>query len=134
MAAKQQSKELNLFEQGQKLIEKGQKLLVQGLENARKEQAAIEEITKTLSVVHFSSTVKLNVGGRIYKTTLDTLRKDPDSMLSAMFSGRFELKADEEDGAYFIDRDGELFRIAELIVQKIEFEKVVRGNPSDSQV
>ena len=54
--------------------------------------------------------MKLNVGGKIYKTTLDTLRKDPDSMLSSMFSGRFELKADDEDGGYFIDRDGELFR------------------------
>ena len=35
-------------------------------------------------------------------------------MLCAMFSGRFELKADEEDGAYFIDRDGELFRYGNM--------------------
>jgi len=76
----------------------------------RQEKSAFEELTKTLSQVHLSSTVKLNVGGKIYKTTLDTLRKDPDSMLCAMFSGRHELKPDEEDGAYFIDRDAELFR------------------------
>ena len=75
----------------------------------------IEEITKTLNEVHFASTIKLNVGGKIYKTTLDTLRKDPDSMLCAMFSGRFELKADEDDGAYFIDRDAELFRYVSSI-------------------
>ena len=31
-------------------------------------------------------------------------------MLCAMFSGRFRIKTDEEDGAYFIDRDAELFR------------------------
>ena len=80
------------------------------LNNARQEKSAIEEITKTLNEVHFASTIKLNVGGKIYKTTLDTLKKDPDSMLCAMFSGRFELKADEDDGAYFIDRDGKLFR------------------------
>ena len=67
-------------------------------------------MTKTLSKIHFGKTVKLNVGGKIYKTTLDTLRKDPDSMLNAMFSGRHELKPDEEDGAYFIDRNGKLFR------------------------
>ena len=67
-------------------------------------------VHKTLNEVHFASTIKLNVGGKIYKTTLDTLKKDPDSMLCAMFSGRFELKADEDDGAYFIDRDAELFR------------------------
>ena len=85
-------------------------MLEQDLNNARQEKAAIEQITKTLNEVHFASTIKLNVGGKIYKTTLDTLRKDPDSMLCAMFSGRFELKADEDDGAYFIDRDAELFR------------------------
>ena len=84
----------------------------QDLDNAEQEKSSIviEDITKTLNEVHFASRIKLNVGGKIYKTTLDTLRKDPDSMLCAMFSGRFELKADEDDGAYFIDRDAELFR------------------------
>ncbi|XP_078353569.1 uncharacterized protein LOC144638229 isoform X2 [Oculina patagonica] len=85
-------------------------LLKQDLDNEGQEKSAIEEITKTLNQVHFASTVKLNVGGKIYKTTLDTLRKNPDSMLCAMFFGRFELKADEEDGAYFIDCDGKHFR------------------------
>ena len=80
------------------------------LHKVGREKPAIEEITKTLNEVHFASTIKLNVGGKIYETTLDTLRKDPDSMLCAMFSGRFELKANERDGAYFIDRDGKLFR------------------------
>ena len=108
--ATQKEEELSLFELAQKLLAQGRELLEQDLNNARQEKAAIEEITKTLNEVHFASTIKLNVGGKIYKTTLDTLRKDPDSMLCAMFSGRFELKADEDDGAYFIDRDAELFR------------------------
>ena len=94
----------------QKLMAEARDLLKQDLNNATQEKSAIEEITKTLNEVHFASTIKLNVGGKIYKTTLDTLRKDPDSMLCAMFSGRFELKADEDDGAYFIDRDSKLFR------------------------
>ena len=94
----------------QKLMVDASALLKQDLDNAVQEKAVIEEITKTLNRVHFASTIKLNVGGKIYKTTLDTLRKDPDSMLCAMFSGRFRIKADEEDGAYFIDRDAELFR------------------------
>lgn len=112
-----QEKELSLFDlasekvaDAQKLMAEAKELLKQDLDNARQEKAAIEEITKTLRQIHFSSKIKLNVGGKIYKTTLDTLRKDPDSMLNAMFSGKFELKADEEDGAYFIDRDGKLFR------------------------
>lgn len=53
--------------------------------------------------------VKLNVGGHHYTTSVQTLTKDPDSMLAAMFSGRFELKP-FEDGAFFIDRDGTHFR------------------------
>ena len=76
----------------------------------RQEKLAFEEMTKTLNETHIASAVKLNVGGKIYKTALATLQKDPDSMLCAMFSGKFELKPDDEDGAYFIDRDAELFR------------------------
>ena len=115
MATKQE--ELSIFESGsvklsdaQKLMVEARDLLKQDLNNARQEKSAIEEITKTQNEVHFASAIKLNVGGKIYETTLDTLRKDPDSMLCGMFSGRFELKANERDGAYFIDRDGKLFR------------------------
>jgi len=115
--ATRQEKALSLFElvsaklcDAQKLMAEARDLLKQDLDNERQEKSAIAEITETLNEVHFSSTIKLNVGGKIYETTLDTLRKDPDSMLCAMFSGRFELKANERDGAYFIDRDGKLFR------------------------
>jgi len=115
--ASEQEQELGLFElasaklsDAQKLMAEARELLNQDLNNARQEKSAMEQVTKALNQIHFASTIKLNVGGKIYKTTLDTLRKDPDSMLCAMFSGRFELKADEDDGAYFIDRDAELFR------------------------
>ena len=96
-----------------------QSRIEQDPDNVGQEKSAIEEITKNLNEVHFASTIKLNVGGKIYKTTLDTLRKDPDSMLCAMFSGRFELKADEDDGAYFIDRDAEIFRYVSLYITPI---------------
>ena len=56
-----------------------------------------------------SSLVKLNVGGHKYTTSLTTLRTQPDSMLAIMFSGRHQLATDE-DGAYFIDRDGTHYR------------------------
>ena len=32
--------------------------------------------------------IKLDIGGFIFKTSLETLRKDTDSMLAIMFSGR----------------------------------------------
>ena len=55
------------------------------------------------------SKIKLDIGGHNYTTSITTLRRDPDSMLAAMFSGRHELKK-EPDGSYFIDRDGIHFR------------------------
>ena len=40
-------------------------------------------------VTRLSSIVNLYVGGRRFTTSLQTLTKDPDSMLAAMFSGKF---------------------------------------------
>ena len=74
----------------------------------RREQEAIDSVSKKLEHVHFSSTVKLNVGGHHFTTSLQTLTKDPNSMLAAMFSGKFEMKP-SEDGTFFIDRDGTHF-------------------------
>lgn len=117
MAAEEDHDDLSLFQlataklsDAQKLTGEAHDLMKQDLEKVREEKSNFEKMTKTLNQVHFASTVKLNVGGKIYKTTLNTLRKDPDSMLCAMFSGRYEVKADKEDGAYFIDRDGKVFR------------------------
>ena len=56
-----------------------------------------------------SSRIKLDVGGQIYTTSLQTLRLDSSSMLAAMFSGRHKL-VQESDGSFFIDRDGTHFR------------------------
>ena len=66
-------------------------------------------MTKKIDHVHLTSTINLNIGGRRFTTSLQTLTKDPDSMLAAMFSGKFEVKP-SEDGAFFIDRDGKHFR------------------------
>lgn len=49
--------------------------------------------------------VVLNVGGTKFATTLYTLRNAPESLFTAMFSGRHALKTDEE-GCFFIDRCG----------------------------
>ena len=75
----------------------------------RQEQETIDAMSKKLEHVHFSSTVKLNVGGHHFATSVQTLTKDPNSMLAAMFSGKFEMKP-SDDGTFFIDRDGTHFR------------------------
>lgn len=53
--------------------------------------------------------VTLCVGGSHFTTTLTTLRRDPDSMLGVMFSGRHTTST-MADGSYFIDRDPTHFR------------------------
>ncbi|XP_065187738.1 uncharacterized protein LOC135818308 [Sycon ciliatum] len=58
-----------------------------------------------LSSTQFPEVVELNVGGHFFTTRLSTLRKDADSMLAAMFSGRHRVDRDS-GGRYFIDRDG----------------------------
>ncbi|KAJ1149742.1 hypothetical protein NDU88_002547 [Pleurodeles waltl] len=56
-----------------------------------------------------SDPITLNVGGKIYTTSLSTLTSYPDSMLGAMFSGKMPTKKDSQ-GNCFIDRDGKVFR------------------------
>lgn len=48
-----------------------------------------------------SKYVKLNVGGALYYTTMQTLTKQ-DTMLKAMFSGRMEVLTDSE-GELFVE-------------------------------
>ncbi|XP_053404206.1 BTB/POZ domain-containing protein KCTD14-like isoform X2 [Mercenaria mercenaria] len=57
----------------------------------------------------FEDVVELNVDGKLMTTLLKTLRKEPDSMLAAMFSGR-QVVSKDKDGRYFVDFDGEVFK------------------------
>ena len=75
----------------------------------REEQEAFDSMSKRMESMQLSTKVNLNVGGQHFTTTVQTLTKDPDSMLGAMFSGRFPMKP-SDDGAFFIDRDGTYFR------------------------
>ena len=68
-----------------------------------------KEVSKKLSNVHFGENIKIDVGGRIFKTSLKTLRKESESVLASMFSEKFDLKK-EDDGSFFIDRDGTFFQ------------------------
>ena len=52
--------------------------------------------------------VKLNVGGVLYTTTSSTLTVHRDSFFSSLLSGKYAAVKDE-NGAYFIDRNGQYF-------------------------
>ncbi len=71
----------------------------------KEKQELEEEKVKGLKFIEKNkNSVKLNVGGINFQTSLSNLTKLP-SMLSTMFSGRFETEKDET-GSVFIDRDG----------------------------
>jgi len=97
------------LEEALDFMKKAYDIMKQQALDVRKEKEAFESVTKKLEHVHFASTIKLNVGGQHFTTSLQTVTKDPGSMLHAMFSGRFDTKP-AEDGSYFIDRDGTHFR------------------------
>ena len=90
-------------------IKKACEILNRKANRVRQQQESIDAMSKKLDQVHFSSPVKLHIGGKHFVTTMQTLRKDPNSMLAAMFSGKFDTKP-SEDGSFFIDRDGTHFR------------------------
>ena len=79
------------------------------LRRLREELEVYDSMSKKMEGMQLSTKVNLNVGGQHFTTTVQTLTKDPDSMLGAMFSGRFPMKP-SDDGAFFIDRDGTYFR------------------------
>lgn len=77
-----------------------------------------------------SKYVKLNVGGALYYTTMQTLTKQ-DTMLKAMFSGRMEVLTDSEGectcqpqaaGCLF---DIELSATTTLVLEEVQCSKVV---------
>jgi hypothetical protein len=72
--------------------------------------ASYDAMKARVAVTHFPTYVRLDVGGSAFKTSVSTLRAARGSTLAAMFSGAgFDMTANEE-GAYFIDRDGTHFR------------------------
>ncbi|XP_076917844.1 FH protein interacting protein FIP2-like [Bidens hawaiensis] len=65
-----------------------------------------------------SSTIRLNIGGKKFWTTVDTLtQREPQSMLAAMLSGPYSVSKTwiqhlwlDDYGHVFVDRDGKHFR------------------------
>jgi len=75
----------------------------QFLETIQASQKASDDVASLQKKKH----IKLNVGGHNFHTSVETLTRYPESMLAAMFRGKFSESTDDE---IFIDRDGEAFR------------------------
>nr|ACO15314.1 BTB/POZ domain-containing protein KCTD3 [Caligus clemensi] len=54
--------------------------------------------------------IDLNVGGSLFSTSRSTLTSIPDTFFSALLSDRIA-SARDKNGAIFIDRDPDLFKI-----------------------
>ena len=92
-------------------IKDSEKRLTAEKEEIVAEKEKFEEEKQKMAELNKSADtrIKLDVGGHQYTTSTLTLTKDQNSMFAAMFSGRHSLKR-EEDGSFFIDRDGTHFR------------------------
>jgi hypothetical protein len=73
-------------------------------------RVALEEEKAAMEKAHTfqKSKIQLDIGGHTFTTLRQTLTSVPDTYFASLFSGRFELTPDD-DGAYFLDRDGGQF-------------------------
>ena len=85
-------------------------LLMQEKKDLAEEFKQFKIIKEKLSKIssNTKSKIKLNVGGQIFTTSLETLTFEKGTFFSAMFSEQFDTKPDE-DGEVFIDRDPKHF-------------------------
>ena len=63
-------------------IKEAFEILKRETKKVRMEKQALDEAAKKLEHVHFSSMLKLNVGGHLFSTSLSTLNKDPGMFLN----------------------------------------------------
>ena len=76
-------------------------------EDAKETTTSLDESdVNSIQIVSLSKVVLLDIGGMKFKTTDSTLMKS--EFFKALLSGKFGDK--QEDGSYFIDRNGEYFK------------------------
>jgi hypothetical protein len=84
-------------------------------------EKAFELSTQRITTTVIPHRIKLDVGGHIFSVTLDMMIRYPESFFARLFSGRWEDKK-TEDGAYFINRCGDLFHRIVNFLRNGEFE------------
>ena len=80
------------------------------LANASNEEKEWKDIRVKLATTAINGKVILDVGGKKYSTSVETLTREKNTFFTALFSTQWKLDLDPEDKSIFIDRDGKLFR------------------------
>ncbi|PRP81201.1 hypothetical protein PROFUN_02035 [Planoprotostelium fungivorum] len=96
----------------------------------RTKESTMRELEEKVEehLANVSQRVELNVGGKRYTTSKDTLLSIEDTYFSALLgSGHWKPDA---DGSYFIDRDGKLFK---FVLQLLRTGKMSIDHLSDQQ-
>jgi hypothetical protein len=69
-----------------------------------------EVLKKQFEKLDFSKKILLDIGGKIFATSQPTLTNGKSHFFTAMFSGKYSTKPNEE-GTYFIDRNPSMFQV-----------------------
>jgi DNA-binding beta-propeller fold protein YncE len=109
---------INLIQQEKDQLISERKMVENGLKDTQEKMRQVEKREKLIEVMHervkqaamVGAKIKLNIGGVTFTTSVSTLTREKDTFFSVMFGGNFNMKPDE-DGEYFIDREGDLFHI-----------------------
>lgn len=72
-----------------------------------------KQLKENLATTSVQGMVLLNVGGRKFTTSVDTLTMEKDTFFTALLSNQWKVEKDK-DGYIFIDEDGDIF--AEILI------------------
>ena len=102
--------------QQDKVIVMNDEMLISSLDFDEKSQTA-ETTTATTStgkkndlLAINNEQITLNIGGKIFMTTYQTLTKYKESLFYKMFDEKYNTQPNSKNNSYFIDRDGTHFR------------------------
>jgi len=119
------------FESKNKGLELRSLLLESEKKSIEKEKKEIQDFKNKLNaLVKTPQKIKLNVGGKIFTSSVLTLTSEKSSLLAAMFNGQFDLKQDD-DGEYFIDRDSKYF---DIILNYLRGQSIALNNLTEQEL
>lgn len=78
--------------------------------------------------------IKLDVGGRQFATTKETLLRVKNTFFSGQLTGNFDAMDQEKDGSYFIDRDPTHFPIILNHLRGVDMRATIRSLSSAKRV